>query len=96
MTTTSSPAAPASTAPRIAVHYHGGSYRLHSENCADSAREIGHPQFYPAGSTLAEIATAEFGDFIAEDPDYYTPEVVASTFAGDARILPCAAALIQN
>jgi hypothetical protein len=82
------------SAAEIAVHYNAGAYRLHGDTCRDREREQDEGVLYPAGTSLAEIARAEFADFIDEDPDYYTDATVLAEFEASARVLPCAAALI--
>jgi hypothetical protein len=80
----------------ITVVYTGGHYRIHRWGCRDVKVRAGdrEPDTYEAGTTLLDIARREWGDFVAEDPDYYDDDTLLADFSVNATVLPCAAGLI--
>ena len=78
----------------ITVCYNNGNYRVHASDCADLPKERGNRASYPEGTSLLDIAKAEFADFIDEDPEYYDDAKVKEDFDSTTKVLPCARGLI--
>ena len=81
-------------ASSVILLYRGGQYRIHSADCSDVVRDVGNGWTArpPSGGTLLEIARDELSDFMAEDPSFYTDEVVLGILTVESRILRCAQA----
>ena len=83
--------------PQLVVLYHSGGYRIHAAGCSHIRREqdrhgIETRSFYPAGTSLAEMARHELADFI--DEGSFTPERAAAQFTVETTVITCARGLI--